>query len=172
MDQRLVSWRPTTVKWRQYNRHSTIITWQTEYHEVLPSLANVLSHITSSFAYDGNASQSVCLVPMVEWRLDCHHSDGHRPLWYRPQVTSSAAQPAWLPSAKCSKHDLIASAVKLNIYLLCYRLTISYIRTSISMTTIFITKRDVPEVKCYSQVKFMWHGPCMPLSCPCKPLSE
>ena len=35
-----VSWRPTTVKWRQFsqsNRHSTIGTRQTEHHEALPS---------------------------------------------------------------------------------------------------------------------------------------
>ena len=34
-----VSWRPTTVKWRQFsqsNRHSTIGTRQAEYHETLP----------------------------------------------------------------------------------------------------------------------------------------
>ena len=39
-----VLWRPATVKWRQSsqsNRHSTIGTRQTEYHEVLPSSANV-----------------------------------------------------------------------------------------------------------------------------------
>ena len=70
-----VSWRPTIVKWRQFsqsNRHSTIGTRQTEYHEALPSSANVQSHLTSSFADDGNASwYSVCRVPMVKWRLDC-----------------------------------------------------------------------------------------------------
>ena len=70
-----VSWRPTTVKWRQpaqSNRHSTIGTWQTEYHEALPSSVNVQSHLTSSFADGGNASwYSVCRVPMVEWGLDC-----------------------------------------------------------------------------------------------------
>ena len=68
-----VSWRPTTVKWRQFsqsNRHSTIGTRQTEYHEALPSLANVQSHLTSSFANDGN---SVCRAPMVVWRLDCEN---------------------------------------------------------------------------------------------------
>ena len=51
-----VSWRPTTVKWRQFSqsnrhskardtpalRHSIIGTRQTEYHEALPSSANVL----------------------------------------------------------------------------------------------------------------------------------
>ena len=75
-----VSWRPTTVKWRQSsqsNRHCTICTRQTEYHEALPSSANVQSHLTSSFADDGNASWYwVCRVPMVEWRLDwedCRH---------------------------------------------------------------------------------------------------
>ena len=70
-----VSWRPTTVKWRQSsqsNRHSTIGTRQTECHEALPSSANVQSHLTSSFADDGNASwYSVCRVPMVEWWFDC-----------------------------------------------------------------------------------------------------
>ena len=74
-----VSWRPTTVKWRQFsqsNRHSTIGTPQTEYHEALPSSANVQWHLTSSFTDDGNASwYSVCWVPMVEWRrrLDCEN---------------------------------------------------------------------------------------------------
>ena len=72
-----VSWRPTTVKWRQFsqsNRHSTIGTRQTEYHEALPSSANMQSPLTSSFAVDGNASwYSVCLVPMAERRLDCEH---------------------------------------------------------------------------------------------------
>ena len=46
-----VSWRPTTVKWRQSsqsNRHSTIGTRQTEYREALPWSANVQSHLASS----------------------------------------------------------------------------------------------------------------------------
>ena len=75
-----VSWRPTTVKWRQSsqsNHHFTIGTRQTQYHEALPSLANVQSHLTSSLADDDNASwYSVCRVPVMEWRLDCencHH---------------------------------------------------------------------------------------------------
>ena len=72
-----VSWRPMIVKWRQSsqsNRHLTIGTRQTEYHEALLSSANVQSHLTSSFANDGNASwYSVCRVPMVEWRLDCEN---------------------------------------------------------------------------------------------------
>ena len=72
-----VSWRPTTVKWRQFsqsNRHSTIGTQQIEYHEALPSSENVQSLLTSSFADDGNASwYSVCRVSMVEWRLDCEN---------------------------------------------------------------------------------------------------
>ena len=75
-----VSWRPTTVKWRQFshsNRHSTIGTRQTEYHEALPSSVNLQSHLTSSFADYGNASwYLVCRVSMVEWRLDrenCSH---------------------------------------------------------------------------------------------------
>ena len=74
------SWRPTTVKWRQFsqsNRHSTIGTRETEYHEALPSSANVQSHLTSSFTDDGNVSwYSACRVSMVEWRLDwedCRH---------------------------------------------------------------------------------------------------
>ena len=42
--------------------------------KALPSSANVQSHLTSSFADDGNASwYSVCRVPMVEWRLDCEN---------------------------------------------------------------------------------------------------
>ena len=73
----LVSWWPTTIKWWQFsqsNRHSTISTRQTEYHEVLPSSANVQSHLTSLFTNDGNASwYSICRVPMVEWRLDCEN---------------------------------------------------------------------------------------------------
>ena len=72
-----VSWGPTTVKWRQFSqstRHSTIGTRQNEYHEALSSSVNVQSHLTSSFADDGNASwYSVCRVPMVEWRLDCEN---------------------------------------------------------------------------------------------------
>ena len=42
-DQGQVSWRPTTVKWRQSsqsNRHFTIGPRQTQYHETLPSSAN------------------------------------------------------------------------------------------------------------------------------------
>ena len=70
-----VSWRPTTVKWRQSsqsNRHSTIGTRQTEYHEVLLTSANDEVRCDCTFADDGNASwYSVCRVPMVEWRLDC-----------------------------------------------------------------------------------------------------
>ena len=73
----LVSRRPTTVKWRQFsqsNRHSTIGTPQTQYHEALPSSANVQSHLTLSFVDDGNASWYwVCGVPMVEWRWDCEN---------------------------------------------------------------------------------------------------
>ena len=75
-----VSWRPTTVKWRQFsqpNHHSIICTGQTEYHEALPSSTNVQSHLTSSFADNGNTSwYLVCQVPMVEWWLDrenCHY---------------------------------------------------------------------------------------------------
>ena len=54
--QRPVSWRPTIVKKRQFsqsNRHYTIGTGLTEYHEALPSSANVQSQLTSSFADDG-----------------------------------------------------------------------------------------------------------------------
>ena len=71
-------WRPGTGIMEaddlssQSNPHSTIGTRQTEYHEALPSSQNVQSHLTSSFADDGNASRfSVCRVPMVEWGLDC-----------------------------------------------------------------------------------------------------
>ena len=76
-DQGPVSWRPTTIKWRQSsqsNRHSTISTRQTEYHEALPSSTNMQSHLTSLFADDGNTLQYlVCWVPMVEWRLNCEN---------------------------------------------------------------------------------------------------
>ena len=69
--------RPTTVKWRQFSQsshHSTIGTRQTEYHEALPLSANIQSHLTSSFADDGNASWcSICRVLVVEWRLDCEN---------------------------------------------------------------------------------------------------
>ena len=58
----------------QSNRHSTIGTRQTEYHEALPSSANVQSHLTSPFTDDGNTSwYSVCRMLMVEWRLDCEN---------------------------------------------------------------------------------------------------
>ena len=74
------SWRLTTVKWWQFsqsNCHYTIGARQTEYHEALPSSANMQSHLTSSFTNNGNASwYSVCRVPIVEWWLDCedcHH---------------------------------------------------------------------------------------------------
>ena len=72
-----VSWRPTTVKWRQFsqpNRHSTIGTRQTEYHEALTSSANDEMRCDCTFSDDGNASwYSVCRVPMVEWRVDCEN---------------------------------------------------------------------------------------------------
>ena len=72
-----VSWRPTTVKWQQSsqsNRHSTIGTRQTEYHEVLPSSANDEVRCDCTFTDDGNASwYSVCRVSMVEWRLYCEN---------------------------------------------------------------------------------------------------
>ena len=51
--QGLVSWSPTTVKWQQFSqssRHSIIGTWQTKYHEALPSSVNVQSHLTSTLA--------------------------------------------------------------------------------------------------------------------------
>ena len=54
-----VSWKSTAVKRRQFlqsNCLSTIGTRQTEYHEALPSSANVQLQLTSSFADDGNAS--------------------------------------------------------------------------------------------------------------------
>ena len=76
-DQGPVSWRPTTVKWRQFsqsNRHSTIGTRQTEYHEALPSSPNDEVRGDCTFADDSNASwYSVRRVPMVEWRLDCEN---------------------------------------------------------------------------------------------------
>ena len=49
-----VSWRPMTVKWRQSNRHSTIGTRQTEYHEALPSSANDEVRCDCTFADDVN----------------------------------------------------------------------------------------------------------------------
>ena len=59
-----------TTKWRQFsqsNRHSTISTRQTQYHEALPSSVNVQPHLTSSFADDSNASwYSVCRVTVVD----------------------------------------------------------------------------------------------------------
>ena len=62
----------TTVFTVQPSFH--IGTWQTEYHDALPSSANMQSHLTSSIANEGNASwYSVCQVPMVEWRLDCEN---------------------------------------------------------------------------------------------------
>ena len=70
----------TTVKWRQFsqsNRHSTIGTRQTEYHDALPSSANDEVRCDCTLADDGNASWYwVCRVPMVKWRLDfkdCRH---------------------------------------------------------------------------------------------------
>ena len=72
-----VSWGPMTVKWRQFsqsNRHSTIGTRQTEYHEALPSSVNDEVRCDCTFADDGSASwYLVCRVPMVEWRLDCEN---------------------------------------------------------------------------------------------------
>ena len=72
-----VSWRLMTIKWRQFsqsNRHSPIGTRQTEYHEALPSLANVQSHLMSSFADNGSTSwYSVRQVPMVECQLGCEN---------------------------------------------------------------------------------------------------
>ena len=60
--------------WRQSsqsNRHSTIGTRQTEYHEALPSSTNDEVRCDYAFADDGNASwYSVCRVPMVEWRTE------------------------------------------------------------------------------------------------------
>ena len=87
-----VSWRPTTVKWRQFsqsNRHSTIVTRQTEHHEGLPSSANDEVRCDSTFTDDGNASwYSVCRVPMVEWRLDCENCR-------HMTVVGSVIQPPW-----------------------------------------------------------------------------
>ena len=72
-----VSWRSTIVKYRQSsqsNRHSTIATRQSEYHEALPSSANDEVRCDCTFADDGNASWYwVCRVPMVKWRFDCEN---------------------------------------------------------------------------------------------------
>ena len=111
-----VSWKPTTFKWRQFlqsNRHSTIGTRQTEYHEALPSSANVQSHLTSLFTDDGDASwYSVCRVPMVEWRLDCEdcrhltvvglHDTGPRTLFaVMSRMTGLEIGPCQLCSFSC-----------------------------------------------------------------------
>ena len=77
--QGLVSWMLTTVKWWQFsqsNCHSTIGTRQTEYHEAVPSLANVQSHfvILSLSSADGGMMAALSSV------------DGGRPPWYRPQI--------------------------------------------------------------------------------------
>ena len=65
-----VSWRPTTVKKRQFsqsNRHANIGTRQTEYHEAVPSSANDEVRYDCTLTDDSNASRySVCRVPMVE----------------------------------------------------------------------------------------------------------
>ena len=88
-----VSWRPTTVKWRQFsqsNRHSTIGTRQTEYHEALPSSrtcshtlprrspAMVTLHVRGLPSAHGGMTVGL-------WRLSS--LDGRRPPWYRPLVT-------------------------------------------------------------------------------------
>ena len=89
-----VSWRLTTVKWRQFsqsNHHSTIGTRQTEYHETLPLSANMQSHLTSSFADNGNASRYSRLssayggMAVGLWKLSS--LNGHRPPWYQPLVS-------------------------------------------------------------------------------------
>ena len=91
----LVSWRPTTVKWRQSsqsNRHSTIGTPQTEYREALPSSANDQVKCDCTFAYDGNVSWNSGLwsadggMTVGLWRLSS--LDGRRPPWYRPQISA------------------------------------------------------------------------------------
>ena len=77
LEQRPVSWRPTSVKCRQSsqsNRHSTVSTRQTERHEALPSSVNDEVRCDGTFADDGNASwYSVCRAPLVEWRLGCEN---------------------------------------------------------------------------------------------------
>ena len=84
--QGLVLCRPMTVKWQQFsqsNRHSTIGTQQTEYHEALTSSVNDKLGCDSTFNDDGTASlYSICRVPMVEWWLDREKLDGHQPPWY------------------------------------------------------------------------------------------
>ena len=50
-----VSWRPTTVKWRQFSKSSRHSTRQTEYYEALPSSAYDEVRCDCTFADDGNA---------------------------------------------------------------------------------------------------------------------
>ena len=86
-----VSWRPTTVKWRQFsqsNRHSPIGTRQTEYHEALPSSSNDEVRCDCTFADDGKRFTILGLLSadggmtVGLWRLSS--LDGRRPPWYRP----------------------------------------------------------------------------------------
>ena len=87
-----VSWRPTTVKWRQFsqsNRHSTIGTWQTEYHEALPSSANdevwgVTARSPTMVTLFDTLSSAVGGMTVGLWKLSS--LDGRRPPWYRPQM--------------------------------------------------------------------------------------
>ena len=52
-----------------HHRHSTNrVSWS------VTIVGERASHLTSSFADDGNSSRySVCRMPMVEWRLDCQN---------------------------------------------------------------------------------------------------
>ena len=84
-----VSWRLTTVKWRQSNCHSTFGTPQTKYHKALPSSANVQSHLTSSLADDGNLYDTrfvECWWWDDSWTVVTW---GRRPPWYRPLIAKA-----------------------------------------------------------------------------------
>ena len=142
----LVSWRPTTVKWRQSSRssrHSTIGTRQTEYHKALPSSANMQSHLTLSFADDGNALwYSVCCVPMVEWWLDCEdcrhltviglHDTGPWPSLVLPDMKGRHTQPKGqaLVLTSLPPSHLLMSALSLH-FVFKLNLFISFYHTNI-----------------------------------------
>ena len=77
-----VLWRPTTFKRRQFslsNRHSTISTRQTKYHEALLSSANNEVRCDCMFADDDNIADGGMTVGL--WKLSL---DGRRPPWYQP----------------------------------------------------------------------------------------
>ena len=84
-----------------FHHNSTIGTRQTEYHEALPLLVNVQSHLTSSFADHGNASWcSVCQMLMVEWRSYCENCR------YLMVVGLHDTNPRCLLFTSCTKPDL------------------------------------------------------------------